>query len=166
MRRFVFLCGVMGLSLGLQAVSLRDLSWQELIPSNAPRLGEVLLSHEGGERGPAALQTVSNAPVVSELAGLSVRLPGYLVPLETDRQGKVTEFLLVPYFGACIHVPPPPSNQIIHVFFQAGAVQEALYQPFWVEGVLSVEHSHTDVADTGYRIQAERVYPYAEPSAQ
>jgi hypothetical protein len=49
------------------------------------------------------------------LDGQNIRLPGYIVPLEVSEEGRTTEFLLVPYFGACIHVPPPPSNQIVHV---------------------------------------------------
>jgi len=147
------------------AADVRDLSWQEMVPPHAPRLGEVLLSHEGGERGPAAAQSAPNAPVVTALEGQAVRLPGYIVPLETDRQGRVIEFLLVPYFGACIHVPPPPSNQIVHVRHPQGVVQEALYQPFWVEGVLKVEHSRTDLADAGYAMQADRVYLYVLPES-
>ena len=49
------------------------------------------------------------------LNGQYVKLPGYVVPLESDAGGLLSEFLLVPYYGACIHVPPPPSNQIVYV---------------------------------------------------
>lgn len=67
------------------------------------------------ESAPAAKQDMPNAPVVKALDGQNIRLPGYIVPLEVSEEGRTTEFLLVPYFGACIHVPPPPSNQIVHV---------------------------------------------------
>jgi hypothetical protein len=55
-----------------------------------------------------------SAPVRQDLQGTKVRLPGYVVPLEYS-QGAIREFLLVPYFGACIHSPPPPANQIVLV---------------------------------------------------
>ena len=73
--------------------------------------------------------------VVKELDGQDVRMPGYLLPLEiTD--GKVTEFLLVPYVGACIHVPPPPPNQIVHVKLdpEDGLKSGNLIDPVWVIG--------------------------------
>jgi hypothetical protein len=64
----------------------------------------------------------------------SRKLPGYIVPLEVSEEGRTTEFLLVPYYGACIHVPPPPSNQIVHIFSEMGVRVEDLYQPYWIEG--------------------------------
>src|SRR5690606_31134482 len=65
--------------------------------------------------GDPAVQLEPAAPVVTELDGRHIRLPGYIVPLGITEAMEVEEFLLVPWFGACIHVPPPPSNQIVHV---------------------------------------------------
>lgn len=138
----------------------RDLAWSEMIPPNSPRLAQPVVSHDGGERGPLAPQSLPNAPVVAALDGQQIKLPGYIVPLENDAQGRVTEFLFVPYFGACIHVPPPPSNQIVHVQSPQGVVQEALHQPFWIEGRLKVQQTRSDLAETGYAMRAERIYPY------
>ena len=92
-----------------------------------------------------------------------MRLPGYIVPLEVSEEGRVIEFLLVPYFGACIHVPPPPSNQIVHVKSELGVLMDALYQPFWVEGPLQVKNSTSDLADAGYAMDANKIYPYETP---
>lgn len=152
----------------LWAAEPRDLTWSELIPPDAPpivqpqaalhdlsQLGSVL-----SESGPAAPQSSPNAPVVQALDGTLVKLPGYIVPLENSEEGRVIEFLLVPYFGACIHVPPPASNQIVHVRSESGVQLEALYQPYWVEGPLKVQHSSTDLAEAGYRMQAGRIYQY------
>lgn len=80
-----------------------------------------------------------NAPVVKSLDGQQVKLPGYIVPLEVSEEGRTTEFLLVPYYGACIHVPPPPSNQIVHIFSEMGVRVEDLYQPYWIEGKMQVK---------------------------
>jgi hypothetical protein len=71
----------------------------------------------------------------SELDGRAVRIPGYVLPLEFDG-AKVTEFLLVPYVGACIHAPVPPANQIVVVKASAAFDSAGLYAPVWIEGVL------------------------------
>jgi hypothetical protein len=65
-----------------------------------------------------------------------IRIPGYLLPLEYADNKKITEFLLVPFFGACIHTPPPPPNQIIHVKSKQGFKSAGLFQPVMVEGKL------------------------------
>ena len=111
------------------------------------------------ESGDPAEQLNPAAPVVTELDGREVRLPGYVVPLDMT-EGRVTEFLLVPYFGACIHVPPPPSNQIVHVRSSEGIELDALYQPFWISGPMRVERVESELAAAGYRINASRVEPY------
>ena len=107
--------------------------------------------------------------VVDDLNGKRVRIPGYLLPLEVSGS-KVTEFLLVPYVGACIHVPPPPPNQIVHVEVtrKGGYKSKKLYEPVWVTGIISIESMVKDLyfvdgsADIsiGYAMQANQVEPY------
>ena len=100
------------------------------------------------------------APVVEALDGIQAKLPGYIVPLDMSEDGRVMEFLLVPYFGACIHVPPPPSNQIVHGTSELGVKVDELYQPFWIEGRLKVEHASSELAEAGYRMDAQKIYFY------
>jgi hypothetical protein len=96
------------------------------------------------------------------MEGKAVRLPGFVVSL--DREGEaLKEFLLVPYFGACIHVPPPPSNQIVHVKSELGVKLDELYQPYWVEGPLQVKASTSELADAGYQMAADKIYVYELP---
>ena len=107
--------------------------------------------------------------IVEELDGQRVRIPGYFLPLETSLT-KVTEFLLVPYFGACIHVPPPPPNQIVHVKVakDAGYQSSELFEAVWVTGVISARSMVKDLylsdgtagINIGYAIQATKVEPY------
>jgi hypothetical protein len=115
------------------------------------------------ESAPAAKQDLPNAPVVQSLDGQTIRLPGYIVPLEVNEEGRTTDFLLVPYFGACIHVPPPPSNQIVHVKSELGVKLDELYQPYWVEGPLQVKASSSELADAGYQMDADKIYVYELP---
>jgi hypothetical protein len=143
----------------------RALTWGELIPADsAPATGHPAPLHDpqwtAEESGPRAAQQVPDAPVVAALHGQQVKLPGYIVPLQTDAGGRVTELLLVPYFGACIHVPPPASNQILYVRFAAGVPLQALWQPYWVEGPLRVEAASSELAEAGYQMDASRIYLY------
>lgn len=112
-----------------------------------------------GESGPAAQQQAPDAPVVKALDGQQVKLPGYIVPLEVSEEGRTTEFLLVPYYGACIHVPPPPSNQIVHVFSEIGIKVEELYQPYWIEGPMQVKASSSELAGPATRWKPRRSTP-------
>lgn len=107
--------------------------------------------------------------VVQELDGERVRMPGYLLPLEVSGT-RVTEFLLVPYVGACIHVPPPPPNQIVHVKLTDNQSYQSkkLFEPVWVTGVMSTTSTIQELylvdgsanIDTGYSMAATRVESY------
>lgn len=149
------------------AAELRTLKWEEMIPADAPPLPPPAALHSMdqladmlAESGPAAEQQYPNAPIVPELDGLNVKLPGYIVPLTIDDNSRATEFLLVPYFGACIHVPPPPSNQMVYVTSEGGVALGDMWQPYWIEGKLSVASFSSDMGDTGYSADATQIYPY------
>jgi len=107
-------------------------------------------------------QALVSTRVKSELNGSMVRLPGFVVPLEYDEKQRVTEFFLVPYFGACIHVPPPPPNQIVYVSYPAGLELPSIYEPFNIEGRLLTEVTDNAVALSAYRIEASAVSIYPE----
>lgn len=168
MSRLLLMAWLLACTLPALASEVRELQWAELVPEGAPPPPPPQAIHDmsdlaaalAAESGPAAAQQSPAAPVVEALDGQRVKLPGYLVPLELTDEGRVTEFLLVPYFGACIHVPPPPSNQIVHATSELGVQVDALYQPFWIEGPLKVEHASSELAEAGYRMQAEKIYLY------
>ncbi|MCP5089796.1 MAG: DUF3299 domain-containing protein [Gammaproteobacteria bacterium] len=103
-----------------------------------------------------------------DLNGKSVRIPGYLLPIEFDGD-KVTEFFLVPYVGACIHTPPPPPNQIVHVKTEeAYTTDGGLYTPVWVNGLMKTEQSQSSLnlvdgssdIPSSYALEAMSVEPY------
>jgi hypothetical protein len=103
--------------------------------------------------------------------GQRVRIPGYALPLEFDGEA-VSEFLLVPFVGACIHTPPPPPNQIVFIETSEPFASDGLFVPVWVEGILAANHGVHDLSlvdgrapiDTGYRIEGASVAPYKEDS--
>ncbi len=98
-----------------------------------------------------------NAPVAHKLNGKTVRISGFVVPLESSEQ--ISEFLLVPYFGACIHVPPPPANQIIYIRSDKGISIEKLSYPVRVAGMLKTESTSSDLAESGYSMNAYEIMP-------
>jgi hypothetical protein len=104
-----------------------------------------------------------NAPVNAALVGQTVRIPGFVVPLEEGKTG-VTEFLLVPYFGACVHSPPPPSNQIIHVLPRRPARDLRSMDTVWVTGVLATVQTDSILGAASWRVEGGSVAPYAEPA--
>lgn len=112
---------------------------------------------------------LNSAPVNPALNGKKIKLPGYVTPLEVDEKAEVVkEFLLVPYFGACIHVPPPPLNQTILVKTQPDKALNMgdMYSPIWVYGTLSSDFAHTDLADAGYQIKTDKIEIYQEKDSE
>ena len=106
-------------------------------------------------------QALVSTRVVAEFDGERIRLPGFIVPLEFGEEEQIiTKFFLVPYFGACIHVPPPPPNQIIYAEFDQGFKLESLYDPFWMSGTLSTTMTENDIARSAYALKVEQVEPY------
>lgn len=108
-------------------------------------------------------QALVSTQIVPAFDGQAVRLPGYIVPLEFgDDQQEVTRFFLVPYFGACIHMPPPPPNQIVYAEYEQGFTLESLYDPFWISGTLSTQLIENDTATAAYSITVEQLEPYEQ----
>lgn len=136
----------------------KEIFWEDLIPQGHVQIDtQAQANHEGSEQN--WVQPELDAPVVEALNGQSVSLPGFVVPLEGDSE-VITEFLLVPYFGACIHVPPPPPNQIVHVTVKGGVPIESLYDAIVVTGIISTETWSGEIAQVGYKMKAVGVAPF------
>jgi len=95
-----------------------------------------------------------------ELLGKRILLPGFIVPITYNEERNVTEFFLVPFFGACIHVPPPPPNQIVHVTYEAGLQLESMYDAYYILGELSSQVVRHELADSAYSLKAEHLELY------
>ena len=106
-------------------------------------------------------QALVSTDVNENLDGALIRIPGFVVPLEFDEEQTISQFFLVPYFGACLHMPPPPPNQIILVNAPKGIQMSALYDPFWIEGQLSTSFQENDMATSAYAMQLQRIEPYS-----
>lgn len=108
-----------------------------------------------------ALRSQLKSGVVAALDGKHVRIPGYVVPLDFDDAGRIKQFLLVPFYGACIHVPAPPSNQIVHVFLPRPREITELQLPIWAEGRLAVRPSSSPLAPASYQLSLTALQAYS-----
>ena len=154
----------------------KEIAWDELVPKDwdpAKRFRNLDLGSmkDGDERAMRALEAMKeewdSAPINPTLDGRKVKIPGFVVPIE--EQGRaVTEFLLVPYFGACIHVPPPPANQIIHVISAKPIKNLKVMDAVWVTGELKaaryLKQTPMGMGAAGYRINSTTVTAYKEPA--
>jgi hypothetical protein len=152
------------------AAAPRTINWDALVPAGWDpfkdfKTLDLASLNDADPRANALLAQMrkawDNAPVNPALVGQVVRIPGYVVPLEEGKAG-MTEFLLVPYFGACVHTPPPPSNQIIHVLPQSAAAGLRSMDTVWVTGVLSTLQTDSYMGTASWRLTASSVAPYAE----
>ena len=154
------------------AKEVRELTWDDLIPEGElaqqqPVYGgggdEDLIPNDGW-KDPAYDNPFSTpvypSGVVEELNGVVAKLPGFVVPLAIVGDGKVKDFLLVPYFGACIHYPPPPPNQVVYVKLDEPIDLESTWDPIWATGELKTEFHGADVGSAAYTMVAQKIEEY------
>ena len=168
MRRLLLTFLLLGSGLA-HAAELPETDWLELMPKSdqvaLEQMPEIdhdspeangTFTDKGGLKQSKGLPAVMySSKTVASMNG--IRLGGYPVPLETDAKGRSTLFFLVPYPGACIHVPPPPPNQLVLVRYPKGLKLDDIYTPLWVMGTLKVEKVSNDLADAAYALDASKV---------
>jgi hypothetical protein len=173
--RFVSLIGCLGLAAlapKAGATEYPEIRWEELVPADwNPAEGFSDLQHlmglpDSDDRVQALYDRLrkvwDEAPTVPALKGKAVKIPGFIVPLERQASG-LREFLLVPYFGACIHSPPPPANQIILVRSKTPLKGFESMSAVWVSGTLGLERQGSEMGVSGYSLQAAKVVKYQGP---
>jgi uncharacterized protein len=140
-----------------------ELDWDELLPKDARSrfaAGPPPPVHDYLGEGGLAAQQIMDFSVNKELDGQSVKLPGFIVPLDIGKDGLVAEFFLVPYFGACIHVPPPPPNQIVYVRMNKGIALDSIYEAYWITGRMKLQNKTTRLGAAAYHLAGDKVEIY------
>ena len=145
------------LVLPAMAADYKTIDWDILIPEGEKLLPPPQVSHDGDFS--SVPQPVGG--VNKKLDNQEVRIPGFVVPLEGDAK-TITAFLLVPYFGACIHVPPPPTNQVIYVSYPKGAPVDDLWDAIWVKGKMHTVSPSHEMATAPYSLDAAELSVYEE----
>jgi hypothetical protein len=160
-----------GLAVQSRAADAREITWLALVPKNwDPRARLSKFNVEGlDDSDPKAQQymrelreILDTAPTVTELDGVLIKMPGYVVPLEKAKDG-LTEFLLVPYYGACIHTPPPPANQIVHVKSSKPQKGFDAMSAVWVTGTLKALRHDSGIGVSGYALDLAKMEAYRGP---
>ena len=146
----------------------QEITWDDLIPKDWDAMAalkgiNVARLRDGDPKAQEALDKLraawDAAPVVSTLENKRIRLAGFIVPLE--RKGDlVSELLLVPSFGACIHSPPPPANQTVHVVLKKPVAGLQTMDTFWINGTLKTARGESGFGVFGYRLQGESMERY------
>ncbi|MEP2652373.1 MAG: DUF3299 domain-containing protein [Paraglaciecola sp.] len=103
---------------------------------------------------------LTSVRVINEFDNKPIKIPGFVVPLKSDEQQRVTEFFIVPYFGACLHMPPPPPNQMIHGKVETGFELAQLTEPFWFEGVIHIETMSNTTGTSAYGMTLDNIQAY------
>ena len=167
------------LSLSAETPGYNLIDWNDLMPEpwvkemtkEMAAVGKLSSLQDNSEEANKAMSVMrkkfDEAPIVKSQLNKKVRLPGYVVPLDAERSEK-REFLLVPYFGACIHTPPPPANQIVLVRPMPGSKVRKVPETMdvvWVEGELKEGRVTTSAGVSGYLLEAVNLYPYVAPPA-
>lgn len=145
----------------------REVTWDDLMPEGwIPNIPSDPQFFDHGSVDIVQLDAQQKAqteiaPVVNSLDQQKLRLPGYIIPIKLEGEA-VSEFLLVPYLGACIHVPPPPENQMVYVTLEEPLDSIELWAPVWVNGLMTTQLEITEYATAGYHMkQAEtELYQY------
>jgi uncharacterized protein len=151
----------------LAARGVTQIGWEDLMPpGEEERLAEMYQAQmaltysitEGGA-GDTGVQ-IGTFNTVKALNEKKVRLPGYTVPFEYGAKAEVSEFLLVPYFGACLHSPPPPPNQTVFVIADKPLALADLAQAVWIEGTIYTQTQESELADAAYTIKVTKIEKY------
>ena len=154
---------------GYQKITWDDLlneEWYQQMKKDMASYGRMSFLKDGSEEAEKLMASMrkklDEAPISTKYVNQKIRMPGFVVPLDAVRNGQ-REFLLVPYFGACIHTPPPPANQIVlvtpHPQLNLSKTLESM-DVIWVEGELKEARTKTASGVSGYSLEAIKVYPY------
>lgn len=160
-RHALALTGTAALSLPARAwAGFREITWDDLIPPGIPYseiIGEGEMDVERDIWKP--IYDANATKFNTDLNGQDIKMPGYILPLETTAAG-VREFVLVPYIGACIHTPPPPPNQLVFVTADPPWPSEDMWEAIWVYGRLQAKMHSTELAEIGYQLTASKIEVY------
>jgi hypothetical protein len=133
--------------------NIQDGSQQDSMAS----LSEIAEENETVRRFQQALTSVR---LIESFDKKAVKIPGFVVPLKSDEQQRVTEFFIVPYFGACLHLPPPPPNQMIYGKVAEGFKLSQLTEPFWFEGVIHIETTNNITGTSAYGMVLDSIQAF------
>jgi hypothetical protein len=162
--------------------SYEEIEWTRLMPAqelaallNPPSYIDEIMEgspldtmdvlHGGTNEDPRTapyLDALGSTNVIESYNNKKIRVPGFIVPLESDEKQNITEFFIVPYFGACIHLPPPPPNQMLYVKTDKQVRLDDMQDAFWFEGKIIIETTNNLLGKAAYTLELHDVIPYKD----
>ncbi|WP_420860721.1 DUF3299 domain-containing protein [Algirhabdus cladophorae] len=143
-----------------RANTATEIKWDDLIPPGVAYseiIGEGIMDERNDTWRPVF---DANATKLNPaLDGAYIKMPGFIIPLEQNAKG-VSEFVLVPYVGACLHVPPPPANQLVFVKAKNPWPNDDLWEAVWVTGRMRHQLQSMELAEVGYAMTADAMETY------
>ncbi len=136
-----------------------DLQWRDLLPEDDHSLPGNLAGIVPHDESRMPERQPMSTGIRTDWNGQTVRLSGFIVPIDHKGTG-VTAFILVPYVGACVHVPPPPANQLVFVTTSTPYESSGLFEPVTVTGMFGTASTSTQLAEIGYALSAEEIRAY------
>jgi hypothetical protein len=136
-----------------------ELNWTDLVPEGQaviPPVIQGMIQHDGPDLSRAQPPSMGAR---TDWNGEVVRLPGFIVPIDYSGTG-VTAFILVPFVGACVHVPPPPANQLVFVTTEKPYESTGLFEPVNVIGMFGTASTSTQLAEIAYALSADHIEPF------
>ena len=107
-------------------------------------------------------QALSSTRVKSVVNNAPISIPAFIVPIEFNDEQSVTQFFMVPFFGACLHLPPPPPNQTIFVNYPEGIKLDSLYDAYWISGLIKTSLVENDIATAAYSMDVHHFELYTD----
>ncbi|PZO10479.1 MAG: DUF3299 domain-containing protein [Lysobacteraceae bacterium] len=138
-----------------QAQTPREIDWLELMPPEDLKALEAMGEIDHG--GVMQNEALTSTKTVAKMNGAKGKIPGYIVPVTFDDRGHITELFLVPYFGACIHLPPPPPNQIIYIKPRKALPPSQIWDAYWAIGTVRIAKTENEMALSSYSMDLERI---------
>ena len=142
------------------AAAAREVTWDDLLPPGLPYseiIGEGEIDYSNDTWSP--IYDANAIKLNEDLNGVYIKMPGFIIPFDFSAEG-VTNFMLVPYVGACVHTPPPPANQLVMVKAAKPWPGDELWNPVWVTGTMRTQLQFTKLGQTGYSISADSMEVY------
>lgn len=133
-----------------------EIDWLALMPADELKALEEMANAPMSHFGSGPAMSFTSERVVEAMNGVEGKLGGYIVPLNVDGKGRMIDMFLVPYFGACIHMPPPPPNQIVYIKPKEPMPMTEIWDAYWVHGTLRTRREQNRIAVAAYSMDAER----------
>ena len=133
---------------------------QAQAPSDLKGMTAQILRSIEAATDPAYQEALMSTNTVSGFEKQMVSISGFIVPIDFYADKTVKNLFLVPYFGACIHFPPPPPNQIIFIQLEAGLQDVDITQAYTLVGEINLGLFEDPMGTSAYTLDVVSIIEF------